>query len=80
MTRAICIRGGVRYRNGQNILLWKFISPIRYLDGIQCTSEYWGMEFSQTKMREVENPHALGMRCLGEGREGQNLARVFVTF
>lgn len=23
-------------------------------------SESWGLEFSQTKMREVENPHVLG--------------------
>lgn len=43
-------------------------------------SEYRGLEFSQTKMREVENPHASGMRCPGEGTEGQNLSQGLYDF
>lgn len=34
--------------------------------------EYWDLEFSRTNMRAIENPPALGMRCLREGTEGQN--------
>lgn len=33
-----------------------------------------------TKMREVENPHALSMRCLREGTVGQNQSQGLCDF
>lgn len=42
--------------------------------------EHWGLELSQTKMREVGAPHASGMRCPGEGTEGQNLSQSLCDF
>lgn len=43
-------------------------------------SEHWDLEFSQTKMRAVENTPALGMRCPREGTEGQNQSQGLCGF